>query len=129
MKIWLFAILFLCLVLALGFGLMGAGFFDVVFFNAPVVNLLMWAGLVCLAGLAFTGTGDPGMHRAVTGLLLFLAVAWFPVSLLIFGNARFSGTSEFLWSIWLVYTAGLPLLALFSLCFSGVRSYLKHHPS
>ncbi len=119
MKHWGVAILAHLLILAVGFGSMGAGFFDVAVFHAPVVNLLLWTGIICLAGLAFSAA-RPGLQRGLGWLLLTGALAWFPISVFIFGNARFSGTSVLLWNAWLIGTGGLILTSLLSLVGSGV---------
>ena len=117
MKIWLLVLLAQLLILLLGFGLMGAAFVEVSILHAPVVNLLLWTGLITFAGLA-TSAAKQSIHRGLTWFLLAVAVVWFPVSLLIFGNARFSGTTSFLWLTWLSGTAGLVLGSLLSLAAS-----------
>jgi len=124
MRYWLLALALQILILALGFGLMGAGFADVSLFHAPVVNLLLWTGLITLAGLAASAASRL-FHRVVGQLLLVVAVIWFPVSLLIFGNARFSGTSYLLWQMWLYGTVALVLLSLVSLAASAIAGCLN----
>jgi hypothetical protein len=123
MKAWGLALLIQVTILALGLGFMGARFLEIKLFHAPLVNLLLWTGIISLAGLAASAAGA-GFHHGLGRLLLVAAAAWFPVSLLIFGNARFSGTSDFLWQTWLVGTGMLVLSSLMSLIVSGAhRAY------
>lgn len=96
MRFWLLAIGLQALILALGSGLWGAAFLGVSVLHAPVVNLLLWTGLISLAGLA-ASAATHYLHRAQALALLLAAIAWGPLSLLIFGNARFSGTTPLLW--------------------------------
>ncbi len=121
MKPWLLALLVQVLVLSLGFGLMGADFTGVSILHAPVVNLLLWTGLITFAGLAASAANRP-LHRGLTRFLLVVAIAWFPLSLLIFGNARFSGTTDFLWQAWLIGTGLLIVSSLLSLIASAAKS-------
>jgi len=121
MKYWTLALLAHIFILALGIGLMGEGFTELSILHAPVVNLLIWTGLICLAGLAASATAGI-IHRQLARLLLLSAIAWFPLSLMIFGNARFSGTSDFLWQLWLYVTAGLVLASLVSLLASAAAA-------
>lgn len=121
MKLWLLALLVQLLILSLGFGLMGADFAGVSILHAPVVNLLLWTGLVTIAGLA-AGAANRPLHRGLTRFVLVVAIAWFPVSLAIFGNARFSGTTDFLWQAWLIGTGLLILGSLLSLIASAAWS-------
>jgi hypothetical protein len=119
-KTWAIALFIQALTVATGIILLGAAFFDVSLFHAPVINLLLWTGLISLAGLATSLTKPLSVWRQLARLLLIFAILWFPVSLLIFGNARFSGTSYFLWQLWLAYTGLLLLLPLTSLAASAV---------
>lgn len=119
MKYWLLAILLQSIILALGFWLLGAAIVEIRILHAPVVNLLLWTGLISLAGLA-TSAARHRLHRGLGLALVILAVAWFPLSLLIFGNARFSGTTHALWQLWLSGTATLVLVSLLSLVASAV---------
>jgi len=102
---------------------MGADFAELSILHAPVVNLLLWTGLISLAGLAAIATTG-STHRRLARLLLVGAIAWFPLSLMIFGNARFSGTTDFLWQLWLYGTAGLILACLASLLASAAARLL-----
>ncbi len=131
MKYWLFAIMVQIMILVLGFFLLGGDFMEVSILRAPVVNLLLWTGLISLAGLAASAARHR-LHRGLGLALLILAVAWFPLSLLIFGNVRFSGTSHFLWQLCLSGTAALVLVSLLSLVASalvGLSRYrhARHH--
>ncbi|QOC22394.1 hypothetical protein IC757_15505 [Wenzhouxiangella sp. AB-CW3] len=119
MRYWLLAIGLQVIILALGLGLQGASFVEVQLLHAPVVNLLLWTGLVSLAGLA-ASAARRRLHRGLGLALVILAVSWFPISLLIFGNARFSGTSYFLWQLWLSGTATLVIASVLSLSASSV---------
>lgn len=121
MKLWLLALLVQLLILSLGFGLMGADFTGVSILHAPLVNLLLWTSLVTFAGLAASAANRP-LHRSFTRLLLVVAIAWFPASLAIFGNARFSGTTDFLWQAWLIATGLLIASSLLSLTASAAKS-------
>ncbi len=117
MKYWIFALVAHFLILAVGIGSMGEDFTELSILHAPIVNLLIWTGLTCLAGLAASVTTG-SIHRRLARVLLVSAIAWFPLSLMIFGNARFSGTSDVLWQLWLYGTAGLVLASLASLLIS-----------
>ncbi|WP_376694860.1 hypothetical protein [Wenzhouxiangella sp. EGI_FJ10305] len=124
MKPWLLALLAQVLILSLGFGLMGSDFTGVSILHAPVVNLLLWTSLITFAGLAARTANRP-LHRGLTRFLLLVAIAWFPVSLAIFGNARFSGTTDFLWQAWLISTGLLIVSSLLSLIASAVTVLLR----
>lgn len=124
MKIWLLSLAVQLLILFLGFGLMGESFLDVSILHAPVVNLLLWTGLITFAGLAASAAERP-IHRWLTTGLLLVAIVWFPVSLMIFGNARFSHTTSFLWQTWLVGTGLLVLGSLLSLTASAVAGLFR----
>ncbi len=121
MRYWLLAIGLQIIILALGFWLLGGAFMEISILHAPVINLLLWTGLISLAGLA-AGAARQRLHRGLGMALLLVAVAWFPLSLLIFGNARFSGTSYFLWQLWLSGTAALLITCLLSLTASAVAA-------
>ena len=123
MKYWILALVAHFLILAVGIGFMGEGFTDLSILHAPVVNLLLWTGLICLAGLAASATTG-SIHRRLARLLIVSAIVWFPLSLMIFGNARFSGTTDFLWQLWLYGTAGLVLACLASLLASAAARML-----
>ena len=123
MKPWSLALLAHFLILAGGIGYMGADFAELSILHAPVVNLLLWTALISLAGLAASATTGR-IHRRLARLLLVSAIAWFPLSLMIFGNARFSGTTDFLWQLWLYGTAGLILACLASLLASAAARLL-----
>ncbi len=124
MQTWLIALAAQLLILSIGFVLMGADFVGVSILHAPVVNLLLWTGLITIAGLA-TSVAQRSIHRRLTGLLLAVAVIWFPVSLLIFGNARFSNTTDFLWQFWLIGTSVLVLGSLLSLATSAISALFR----
>lgn len=124
MKFWTLVLFVQLLILGSGFGLMGEAFLDVTILDAPVVNLLLWTGLITLAGMA-ANAADRSLHCQVTRLLMVIAVAWFPVSLMIFGNAYFSGTTNFLWQFWVVGTAGLVLGSLLSLTASAATGLFR----
>ena len=124
MKTWLIALAVQLLILFIGFGLMGPAFVDVRILHAPVVNLLLWTGLITFAGLAASAAKRP-IHRWLTWFLLAMAVVWFPVSLLIFGNARFSHTTAFLWQGWLIGTTVLVLGSLLSLAASAITGLFR----
>lgn len=124
MKVWLVLIGIQVMILALGFAFLGEQFLAVAIFGAPVVNLLLWTGLICLAGCAASATPRSGFHRRMMQVLLIAAVIWFPVSLGIFGNAHFSGTTPFLWQAWLAGTASIILLSLGSILSSMLRRLL-----
>ncbi|GEM_PF-3015564 len=109
------------LIVALGLVLMGERFMELSILNAPVINLLLWTGLTSLAGLALSTAKRP-VHQWICLALLVIALVWFPASLLIFGNARFSGTTAFLWQAWLIGTSLLVLGCLVSLAASAVAS-------
>lgn len=102
---------------------MGTDFAEVTILHAPIVNLLLWTGLICLAGLAASAANGK-IHRRLGRLLLVSAIAWFPLSLMIFGNARFSGTTDLLWQLWLYGTAGLVLACVLSLLASAAARLL-----
>ena len=123
MKYWILALLAHFLILALGIGFIGQDFTQLSILRAPVVNLLIWTGLVCLAGFAASATTG-SIHRRLARLLVVSAIAWFPLSLMIFGNARYSGTTDFLWQLWLYGTAGLVLACLASLLASAAARLL-----
>lgn len=106
-------------IVTLGVIFMGERFAALSIFHAPVVNLLLWTGLITLATLALSMAKRP-VHRRMCLVLVIAAVAWFPISLLIFGNARFSGTSAFLWQTWLWGSALLVVGSLASLFTSAV---------
>ncbi|WP_376691755.1 hypothetical protein [Wenzhouxiangella sp. EGI_FJ10409] len=126
MKAWALALFVQLLILALGFGLKGPAFTAVSVLNAPVVNLILWTCLITLAGLAISAATRP-VHRWLTAVLLVAAVCWFPISLLVFGNARFSGTSDFLWQAWLIGTGLLLVGSLLSLSASAIAAMAKAH--
>lgn len=126
MKYWIFALVAHFLILAVGIGLMGEGFTELSILHAPIVNLLIWTGLTCLAGLAASATTG-SLHRRLARVLLVSAIAWFPLSLMIFGNARFSGTSDVLWQLWLYGTAGLVVASLASLLISVAARLLARY--
>jgi len=128
MKVWLLALLVQLLILLAGFGLMGAAFVELRIVHAPVVNLLLWTSLVTIAGLAASAARRP-VHRGLTRSLLVAAIVWFPVSLVIFGNARFSGTSDFLWQAWLTGTGLLIIGSLLSLLASAITRLLRRRPA
>lgn len=109
-------------IVVLGIVLMGEAFADLSVLNAPIINLLLWTGLISLAALAWSLARRP-VHRTMGLVLVIAAVAWFPISLLIFGNARFSGTSTFLWQAWLQGTAALVLGCLASLAASAIAGW------
>ena len=125
MKYWLLAIVLQIIILVLGFWRFGGGFLEVSLRQAPVVNLLWWTGLISLAGLAASAARQKA-HRGLGIALVILALAWFPISLLIFGNARFSGTSYFLWQLWLSGTATLVVASLLSLVASAVVGLTRY---
>lgn len=52
MKLWSLALFAHFLILAIGIGFMGEGFTDLTILYASIVNLLLWTGLISLAGLA-----------------------------------------------------------------------------
>ncbi len=124
MKIWLLVLLAQLLILLLGFGLMGPAFIEVSILHAPVVNLLLWTGLITFAGMA-TSVAKRPIHRGATRILLLVAIVWFPTSLLIFGNARFSHTTAFLWQGWLIGTTVLVLGSLLSLAASAITGVFR----
>jgi hypothetical protein len=124
MKFWILALVVQLLIMSLGFGLMGEAFVDISILHAPVVNLLLWTGLITFAGLAASAAQRP-IHRWLTWFLLAVAVIWFPVSLLIFGNARFSHTTAFLWQSWLIGTTVLVLGILLSLAASAITGLFR----
>lgn len=111
-------------VFSAGFGFMGVEFTALTVLSAPVVNILGWTTLVSLAAVGAALAPGASIHRSLAGALAVLAVAWFPVSLWIFGNARFSGTTDFLWTAWLTGTAALVLSILASLAASAIRRLL-----
>ncbi len=119
-KTWAIVLFIQVLIVAGGFALLGAGVFELRLAHAPVVNLLLWTGFISLAGLAASLAPQAGWWRQLARLLLAQAILWLPVSLLIFGNARFFGTSSYLWQLWLAYTGLLLLLPLTSLAASAV---------
>ena len=123
MKYWTLALLAHFVTLAVGIVFMGEDMTALSILYAPVVNLLIWTGLICLAGLAASATTGR-VHRRLARLLLVSAIAWFPLSLMIFGNARFSGTTDFLWQLWLFGTAGLLVACLASLLASAAARLL-----
>ena len=123
MKYWILALVAHFLILAVGIGFMGEDFTELSILHAPIVNLLIWTGLISLAGLAHSATTGR-THRRLARLLLASAIAWFPLSLMIFGNARFAGTTDFLWQLWLYGTAGLLVACLASLLASAAARLL-----
>jgi len=120
---WGLALLVQVVILLGGIALMGAEFAEVSFLHAPVINLLLWTGFITLAGLAASAASGR-FHRRVGYLLMALAIAWFPISVLIFGNARFSGTSALLWGIWWRATGLLILTSLVSQAISATSALL-----
>jgi len=123
MKLWIIALVAHLLILSVGIGFMGEDFTELSILHAPIVNLLLWTGLISLAGLA-ASAATVRIHRRLARLLLVGAFAWFPLSLMIFGNARFSGTTDVLWQLWLYGTAGLVLVCLVSLLTSAAALLL-----
>lgn len=119
MKHWALALLLQLAILSLGFGLEGAAFAAVSLLHTPVVNLLLWTSLITLAGLASSAAARP-FHQCLTQILLTTAVCWFPASLLIFGNARFAGTTDLLWQGWLIGTGLVLMGSILSLAASAI---------
>lgn len=127
-KTWAIALFIQALIVTAGIVFLGTAFFDLSVLHAPIINLLLWTGLISLAGLATSLTPPSSVWRQLARLLLTLAILWLPASLLIFGNAHFSGTSHFLWQLWLAYTGLLLLLPLTSLAVSTVsRLWIPRH--
>ncbi|NBD96271.1 MAG: hypothetical protein GVY11_07345 [Gammaproteobacteria bacterium] len=124
MKYWMALIALQAAILALGFGAFGSELLELELLGAPVVNLLLWTSLVSLAGLA-ASAAVRRWHRVLGRILLVIAIAWFPTSLMIFGNARFSGTTDLLWQAWLYGSAALLLTIVWSLAASGISGLMQ----
>ncbi len=89
-------------------------------FGLPLGNFLAWTGMMTLAAIALMGSPSGRVWQMSAWIVLAMAIAWLPFSLVIFDHPTFSGITSFWWSIWVYYSLAMIVVPLALLLFNGM---------